>query len=1558
MAAEKSKKEVCPDFLVTFFVGQSEATALFSEVVRRKDDPLYCATLGLPPSFVPPFFQEDGTFTVRLDQFELYTATMADEPDKPLSEHPVCGGDYITFHDTEEKTSIKALFVSISEIRLGYKKYAVHHGQIVFVGRTPINDIAVSFSDYISREKHFAIRIDEDGDAFVEDLKRGAVGIYVNGRRTNSKQLKLFDEIYAMGISIVYGGDFIAVRNLCLQSTLRPANGLSLKAVVSNAAPKDYFASTPRVVKSLDSDEVEIDAPPNPITPDKTPLALVIGPSFTMAVVMLASVGISVSNAIQGGNLGSLIASSMMAVGMLLGSLMWPMLLRNYQKQNAAIEEANRQTRYQEYINRIDKQLSTKYDRAVHLLNDSITPSPEALCSLLDTESKKLHLWERSILDDDFLSVRLGLGSRPFDVKIKVPRTGFQLNDDNLRALPGELAEKYHLLTDVPLTLDLCDYSTVGVIGDHVNVQKIVDEIVLNLIALHSFDEVKLVIVTSPAYLREFLSFKNLPHIWSNDKQVRYFATTTEEVHFVFNAIDDIVKDREETSSRDRDTIPKPYFVFVINEPSLVEHESLLRYLYSPQNTVGITAIFSYESITELPRACKVIIQSDETKAGYYVRNENENRFIEFKRDDLNMQSISDFSQKLTALPIKRDLKTLGIVDRISFLQLYKAGNIDALKIEDHWDNNNSAKSLAAPIGVMAGGEVFSLDLHQNYHGCHGIVAGTTGSGKSEFLQAFILSLAVNYSPREIAFVLIDFKGGDMARPFMAKTNSPALPHLAATISNLSGNILYRALVSLQAEIDSRQRRMNEAAKQLGVDKLDINSYHKYYKSGKLSVPLPHLIIIIDEFAQLKTQQPAFLTQLINVAQVGRSLGIHLILATQKPSGTVSPEIMSNSRFKVCLKVAEKQDSVDMLGKADAASIKNPGRLYLQVGYNEIYECIQAGYSGSDYLPMQTYVPESEITVQMTDNASNPIHSAKLELSATKTDKTQLEAVVAEMVSLGQKKGWFAKPLWLEMLPERVFLKDLATAPSRTLCEATIGLVDDVRAQAQYPLHIDFSKVGHLGIYGASGMGKTTFLQTVVYSMICQYHYTPEEVNFYAMDFGGRNLGYLESLPHTGGVVFGDDEVGIGNLEKLLNDIINERKSLFAAKHCGSYIDYRAISKTPLPAIVVLIDNYAVFREKYMEISDEFVSIIAAGKTYGLYFIITGSTKNAIHYKVTDYISSFYVLKMNDPNNYMDIFGRKPPIYPEDISGRGVTAINKEILMFQTAIAFDSETEAERNDAIIRQFADIAANWSGPCAVKLLQEDDESVDSSTAGPSEVPNVPRKRASTLEVSMPKLPDVLEDAPENLILGVSKSGASQYGITLSGADHVCLCAKSIEDLAARHRNLLQSISSQENRSIVFFDSGNGAFHEITADIPGCKYVDDTQKIDAYIEELKPILNAKLENPSGGTEPLFIVVGEINQFFEMITDEQAAFFRKVLKYIDSPRYGIYFICGFDASGSKNNDRLFVSLVVNAKNYVFCPGSIPLVASKIETLSNLPEPTPAGCYVYIDGKLGEVRR
>lgn len=1535
------------DFQATFFIGNTAVTRMLSDVVKNRDNQLFAETIGLPEDFVLPFFLEERAesvvYTIKTDVSSKYKATITGTG-KACNDHVISTGDYVSFK-SDDNFVIRVMFIATTEIGLGYKKYRIEQNTNIFIGRTSLNDISCEATDYISRDKHAVIHVDAGGNASIEDLKR-TVGIYVNGNATHSQRLNKFDEIYLMGLSIVFMGDYIAVNKLKTSCSLHEVDGFETKALVDTKKTEKYFVSTPRILKSLEYEEIEVDAPPAPPVLDKTPAILLLGPSLTMSMVMLASISVSIFSAINGGNMATVIASATMAVGMLLGSLLWPSLLRSYQKKTIIAEQKHRTSKYSAYISEIEEKLIAKTERSSRILNETLSPSPSVMCSFLDDEQKKLHLWERSSEDEDFLAVRMGVGNKKFDaMALKIPRKGFQLHEDELRELPYALEEKYGTLKNVPLTLDIANNHTIGIIGANECMWTMVNEIILNIISLHSYEEVKLVLVVSPKHQDKFTKFKNVPHIWSDDKKIRYYATDSDEVHYIFNVIDETLKARESGETKDKASIP--HYCIIITDPALVEKEALGRYMEDAENTVGLTTVFAYGDITKLPKSCRTIIQSDEERTGFYIKNKNANRFVPFRLDTLNETQISRFADGLSHLPIKRNQRSMGIVDRISFLQMYKAGNVGELEIEKHWDSNNSAKSLAAPIGVMAGGSTFSLDIHEAYHGCHGLVAGTTGSGKSEFLQAFVLSLAINYSPKEIAFVLVDFKGGDMARPFMAKPFSPALPHLAATISNLSGNILYRALVSLEAEIKYRQKVFNESAAELQVDKLDINSYHKYYKGGRLSKPLPHLVIIIDEFAQLKTQQPEFLAQLINVAQVGRSLGIHLILATQKPSGIVDPQIMSNSRFKVCLKVAEKQDSVDMINRPDSAMIKNPGRLNLLVGYNEIYETVQSGYSGADYIPTKTFVSDEEITVQMTDNTANPIHSARIDMSGNKSDKTQLEAVVAEMVSLGQKKHLQVKPLWLEMLSDRISLSSLEKR-NKGLCVATVGLVDYVRTQEQKPIHIDFVKNGHIGLYGASGTGKTTFLQTLVYSMVCDYQYTPAELNIYALDFGGRNLSYLDKLPHVGGVVFAGEEQKLYDFVSVLHNLIEERKNLFAASNCGSFSEYRIAAKSPLPAILVLVDNYASFRDKYMDLADELTEIIAAGKTFGMFFVITGNTRNSIYYKVTENISSFYTLRMNDPNNYLDILNTHPPIIPEEISGRGITVINREVVEFQTALALLTETEAERVSAISETYETLASSWDGDLPI-CVGESENADSEQTVGNSAV--------YTSWSLKNEVPESMIADHRNLILARSKSGALTYGIELSQDNLACVCVSDESSFSDGYKALLERITEYKDREVIFVDDDSRKYEGIIEAFPTCRYVSGSTEFEKFTDDLKPELNARLENVESRSRQMIIIISEFNSFFDMITNDQAAFMRKVFQYINSPEYGMTFICGFNVQGDKNNDRLFMSLVVNARNYILCSNCYETATAKIETLPTIHGIKNSSMYLCLGDKVTEIR-
>src|SRR5699024_1019418 len=235
-------------------------------------------------------------------------------------------------------------------------------------------------------------------------------------------------------------------------------------------------------------------------------------------------------------------------------------------------------------------------------------------------------------------------------------------------------------------------------------------------------------------------------------------------------------------------------------------------------------------------------------------------------------------------------------------------------------------KTLAVPLGVRGTEDYVYLNLHEKAHGPHGLVAGTTGSGKSEILQSYILSLAINYHPHEVGFLLIDYKGGGMASLFRD------LPHLLGVITNLDGSESMRALASIKSELARRQLIFN------AFDVNHIDDYSKIFRAGEADEPMPHLFIISDEFAELKKEQPEFMSELVSTARIGRSLGVHLILATQRPSGIVDEQIWSNSKFKLALKVQNEADSKEVIKTPDAANITEPGRAYLQVGNNEIYE--------------------------------------------------------------------------------------------------------------------------------------------------------------------------------------------------------------------------------------------------------------------------------------------------------------------------------------------------------------------------------------------------------------------------------------------------------------------------------------------------------------------------------------------------------------------------------------------------------------------------------------------
>ncbi len=1250
-------------FFVTLFVNNRYFQFKIDEFIQYLDKGYLSADCGVDNKalYFPIVIKGDSyVLGKKSSNFDIKVDNQSADENRVL-EH----GDY--FVVTSDRLTYSVLITSFSNLPLTSAEYCLKQGN-TFIGRSLESDIVIDINASVSR-KCAAIRVDESDKYYIEDLS-GKTGVYVNGSRESSKLLNDGDEIFIMGTTMMfYKGKVLIPSHI--QTSLQTNQLLDMLTFVPQDS-SDYYVRTPRIIKNEEQGKVVIDTPPAPQKSKDMPFILTVGPSMTMSLAMLASLGVTISNVVNGGSKGSLITSAVMAISMLAGALLWPALLRRYNKKQEEKNENYRRERYTAYLSSKEEEIKNKYERSIRILNENSYPSPELLLDIVSSQDRRL--WEKTPKDKDFLTIRLGTGERDFLVDIQSPNKGFTLEDDPMLDGAIDIKTKYSILKNVPISLSLRERRVVGVVGSTIEALKI---FVSNIIATHSFDEVKLVLVYNSSDIRKLSWLNDLPHVWSNDRTQRYIATNKNEVRTLFSNLEELISEREERLQKGETR--NPHFVIFVLDEHLVEDIPFARHMLNAENDIGVSTVFFGRRFSNIPKECNTIIQRDDDVSGIYVKNENNNRFIQFKPDEISDSRIKKAVTDINKIKVKKESTHIGVPNRVTFLDMYRVGNVDSLEIINHWKTNTSEKSLAAPIGIKSDGEVFELDIHEKFHGCHGLVAGTTGSGKSEFLQAYILSMMINYSPNEVSFVLVDFKGGDMARPFLKS------PHLAATISNLSGNTLHRALLSLEAEVKSRQNIFNRSAEALGVDKIDINSYQRYFKDKKLRQPLPHLIIVIDEFAQLKAQHPEFMAKLVDIAQVGRSLGIHLILATQRPSGVVDPQIWSNSKFKVCLKVLDKQDSMDMINHPEAALIKQPGRAYVQVGYDEIFEQIQSGYSGADYVELPDYIDEDSISLSMVNWTAEKVRTAKKVLTERKSNRTQLEEIVSMMVNLGESEEMRTKQLWLPPLPNNLLLEkcaklDVSFLPGKwnqhPFGKVVCGLADLPEKQEQNTYGFDFVKDGHLAIYGSSGAGKSTLINTILFSMALKY--SPEMFNVFVMDFDGSSLAGLTAMPHCSLYANDSDEKMIEQILSVLKTIIDERHELFAEHHCANYESYISNSDHQLPMILLVLDNYAAFREKMYRCEDTLVQLVSAARSCGIYFIVTGNSKGAIYYKITEQIPSKVVLNMNDSGAYRDILNVSIPIVPETAKGRGLVVCDKKAVEVQFAVPFDTNDEASR----------------------------------------------------------------------------------------------------------------------------------------------------------------------------------------------------------------------------------------------------------------------------------------
>ena len=1050
---------------------------------------------------------------------------------------------------------------------------------------------------------------------------------------------------------------------------------------ISTKTPEPYigfpdYKRSPRIIKRQPTDELEIKSPPKKEKEKKWALLKVILPPMMTSMIMVGG------SMLMGRGLFVLISAAAMVVSVIFSTTMFISDRKEKRKK-----QETRDGNYDKYLLEQRKAVHRLYEaQRESLLYHYLSPK-EIEQEILSYSSR---IYERSANDGDFLTLSLGYGAMATSFKLKYEADADNEDKDPLIDEMKELGASYKDIPSMPMVVDLKN-AHLGLVGDKTYIHRQLAAIMTQLCFYQSYHDIEIITLLEEEHRPNFEWLRWYPHLRIKNINVTGLISTENHRDQALGNIAQVLKMRKQKQDEEKkDSRYLPHYVFIIDNPKLIINHSIMEYLQTPDTSLGFSLIYTTHLQANLPENIKTVFLLTGGEYGTLIMNEGVLLNTAATLPSLVGVDLEAMSRKIAPLRHSQGIST-QIPESVTFFELYGVKRPEEIPILQLWSKNACHKSLAVPLGLRGKDDIVSLNLHEKAHGPHGLVAGTTGSGKSEIVQSYILSLAVNFHPHEVGFLLIDYKGGGMANLFTD------LPHLLGTITNLDGSESMRALASIKSELARRQRIFNDH----NVN--NINQYTKLFKANEATLPMPHLFIISDEFAELKKEQPDFMSELVSTARIGRSLGVHLILATQKPTGVVDDQIWSNSKFKLALKVANESDSNEVLKTPDAARITQPGRSYLQVGNNEIYELFQSAYSGAAYSEAVVERGFDSRVYMINRLGQGVLLNEDLSLVDTAEDSrlTQLDVTVSHIRNLHVAIGSVAvdKP-WLPPLEGRIVTPHIGTMSNgsndadngtnsnnahigingnadgdslsnnansniigvivdgtdlqhnasavslqrnvgqiTTLnLSAPLGIMDIPEEQRQTEYTHNFTDDGNLAVFAASGFGKSTVVMNIALTLAASN--SPNLLNYFVLDYGNSALAQLRSLPHTADYLSIDDAEKLEKLEKHLADELKRRKQLFAGVSAINFKMYNDVAEQKLPAIIIFIDNSDIIREVSENLEDSLVKLSRDGAGVGIYVVITASRPGAVRYSVLNNFKSKIAMYMYDSSDIATTVGR------------------------------------------------------------------------------------------------------------------------------------------------------------------------------------------------------------------------------------------------------------------------------------------------------------------------------
>ncbi len=963
----------------------------------------------------------------------------------------------------------------------------------------------------------------------------------------------------------------------------------------------------------------------------------------------------------------------------------------------------------------------TKQQREV---STHIYPAPDQIEQSVFLQNT---LWERRPEDRDFLSVRLGTGPTQLSSPVRLdlgsnPMVQFV---PELRSQAESLVAEFDHLDDMPVVVSLRNVGTLAVNGNYALTHGLTRAILSQIIAFHAPEDVRCAAYFPPHATQEWEWLKWLPHV-RRLRQVKaekkYAPDPLCMLADTPAAFGDILKyqikpelDRRRRLIEDQRTTPvqamRPHMVVVIdgfNPSSPIAHLPETEELFRDAAQLGVTVICLVENEEQEPAILHARITV--SSVGWFSFKEIAfgGRILEGLSLDTTSSPLCDsLARRLTPLTLADKGAQQDLSHDIRLLDLLDIDSADAVTVEQTWQQHTRHSLLQAAIGRRADGEPLMLDLKEAAErgmGPHGLIVGATGSGKSELLRTIVTSLAITHDPDAVNFVLVDFKGGASFADF-AK-----LPHVAGVITNLQNDVslIDRVYASLSGEQQRRQRMLHEAG---NLD--NIKQYQAKWHMDSSMEPMPHLLIIVDEFAELIANRPDFLDLFIAIGRVGRSLGLHLLLATQRIDEGRMKGLEGHLRYRICLRTFSAAESSAVLGNPDAYYLpSSPGVGYFKVD-TDVYSLFKTALVSVPYVPATEQVTPASL-LRIFDSTGKLVKpDTEGEQNAEGDDLYTEMDVVLNALSQPMQRVSHVHQVWLPPLGKKLLLDDVLEReqdiygdekyprplqPFGALC-VPIGLLDKPLEQVQVPLILDFSgSGGHLAVVGAPQSGKSTLLRTLFTSLMVTH--SPRDVQLYGLDFGGGLLRIFESAPHVGTICGKAERDKVRRLVRQMQKIIEDREFLFRERGIDSMATYRMrrrageLQDAPFGDVFLVIDNFAQFQQDFEQLESDIVEIVATGLTYGVHVVLAANRWAEIRSKLRDNIGRRLELRLNDPIE--SEVGKAPAsALPVGVPGRGLT---KEKLQFHTALpVVRSGKEREREQDVPVQEALAALIQQSKC---------------------------------------------------------------------------------------------------------------------------------------------------------------------------------------------------------------------------------------------------------------------